>query len=183
MIDLIILSTLLSGPKHGYQLKHEAGLILGQEALHNNVVYPLLRRFANNKWVSRKAVPGERGQTRQQYALTSAGRAQLVAALRTFSEQDARSADAFRFRVGMFQLLEAGIRSQIMDARQEFLQARIAKLTSIKKNFELDKYAGEVTLQLRAQTQSELKWIAHLRRLEKSGKENAVKTNKARFSN
>ena len=66
MTDLIILSMLLPGPKHGYQLKHEAGMVFGQEALHNNLIYPLLRRFLKDGWVSKKEVPGERGQTRQQ---------------------------------------------------------------------------------------------------------------------
>jgi hypothetical protein len=45
MNDLIILATLLDGPKHGYQLKREAGFILGQGAMHNNLIYPMLRRF------------------------------------------------------------------------------------------------------------------------------------------
>ncbi|HWC19772.1 MAG TPA: PadR family transcriptional regulator, partial [Terriglobales bacterium] len=87
MTDLIILATLLSRPKHGYQIKHEAGMILGQGILHNNLVYPLLRRFMNDKLVSRRTVPGERGQTRHRYAITFLGRKQLVARLSAFSEQ------------------------------------------------------------------------------------------------
>src|SRR5215831_5703075 len=98
MTDLMILAMLLPGPKHGYQLKREAGIILGHDVLHNNLVYPLLRRFMNNKWVSRKAAPGQRGQTRQQYSLTTLGRRELLARLSSFTEQDANSADAFRLR-------------------------------------------------------------------------------------
>jgi len=117
MTDLIILSTLLPGPKHGYQLKHEAGIILGQGILHNNLVYPLLRRFMNNHWVRRRTVPGERGQMRHRYAITALGRKELLARLRAFSLQDARSSDGFRFRVGMFQLLDRGSRLRILEAR------------------------------------------------------------------
>jgi DNA-binding PadR family transcriptional regulator len=36
---------LLDGPKHGYQLKREAGFILGQGTTHNNLIYPLLPRL------------------------------------------------------------------------------------------------------------------------------------------
>ena len=68
-----MLSMMLGGPKYGYQLKREAGWIMGQ-ALHNNLVYPSLRRFLEEGWVSKKAVPGERGQTRQQYVLSAEGR-------------------------------------------------------------------------------------------------------------
>jgi DNA-binding PadR family transcriptional regulator len=43
MTDLILLATLLDGPKHGYELKKRAGLIFGQGmTIHNNLVYPLM---------------------------------------------------------------------------------------------------------------------------------------------
>jgi len=173
MTDLIILATLLPGPKHGYQIKHEAGLILGQGILHNNLVYPLLRRFMESKWVSRKAVPGKRGQTRQRYAITALGRKELVARLSSFSEQDARSEDGFRLRVGMFELLKPEVRGRILETRASFLRARIAHLTVIQTGFELDRYAREVTSQFCAETQSQLDWITHLHRLEKSRKDDS----------
>lgn len=173
MTDLIILAMLLPGPKHGYQLKREAGIILGQEAIHNNLVYPLLRRFRNNKWVSRKAVPGQRGQTRQQYSLTALGRKELLARLSSFTEQDARSEDAFRLRVSMFWLLQPEVRTRIMDARENSLRHRMAALANIETSFNLEGYAGEVTSRMRAETKSEIDWIAHLRRLERSRKDHS----------
>jgi len=59
------------------------------QALHNNLVYPSLRRFLEEGWVSEKAVPGDRGQTRQQYVLTAEGRGHLFERLSEFSEADA----------------------------------------------------------------------------------------------
>src|SRR5215470_8206903 len=135
MTDLLILAMLLPGPRHGYQLKHEAGIILGQAALHNNLVYPLLRRFMNNQWVSRKTVPGQRGQKRNQYSLTALGRKELIAKLSSFTEQDAGSADSFRLRVGLFWLLPVEVRGRIMDARERFLRGRIAHLANIQSSF------------------------------------------------
>jgi len=173
MFDLLMLAMLLPGPRHGYQLKHEAGIILGYDVLHNNLVYPLLRRFTKNKWVSRKTVPGQRGQTRHQYSLTASGRKALVARLSSFTEQDARSAEAFQLRVGLFRLLEPEVRGRILEAREKFLRARIATLTNIQASFPLDRYAGQVVSRLRAESESELDWIAHLRRLEKSRKEDS----------
>ena len=98
MTDLIILGMLFDGPQHGYRLKQNAGVIFGHGELHNNLVYPLLRRFMANKWVTKKTVPGERGQNRQQYAITALGRQRLVDRIREFSEQDARSKDHLRAR-------------------------------------------------------------------------------------
>jgi DNA-binding PadR family transcriptional regulator len=169
----MILAMLLPGPKHGYQLKREAGIILGHDVLHNNLVYPLLRRFMNNKWVSRKTVSGQRGQTRNQYSLTALGRKELQARLSSFSEQDARSTDAFRLRVGMFWLLSPEVRVRIMEAREKVLRARTEAIKNIQGSFSLDRYSGEVTNRVRAEAESELDWIAHLRRLEKSRKDDS----------
>ncbi len=167
MTDLIILATLLAGPKHGYSLQRQAGLILGQEKLHNNLVYPLLRRFMTKKWVSKKAVPGERGQVRQLYSITALGRKELITQLSTFTDQDARVADQFRFRVGMFQVIEPEARIRILDTRERYLRTRMQKLTAIQQNFDLDRFAGEVTGRFVAESQDELGWIAHLRRISK----------------
>ena len=173
MTDLMILAMLLPGPKHGYQLKREAGIILGQDSLHNNLVYPLLRRFMDNKWVNCKTVPGQRGQTRNQYSLTALGRKELLSRLSSFAEQDARSAEAFRLRVGLFWLLPREVRGRIMDAREEALRGRVAALTNTRQNFSLNRYADEVTARMRAEAESEIDWIAHLRRLEKSRKDDS----------
>ena len=167
MTDLVILATLLPGPQHGYHLKRQAGMILGQRALHNNLVYPLLRRFVTKKWVTKKTVPGERGQVRQQYALTLLGRKELVSRLSTFTDQDAHTADAFRLRVGMFQILDPETRLQILETREHFLKSRIEKLEAIQSNFDLDRYAGEVTSRFCDDSKSELQWIEHLRRISK----------------
>lgn len=167
MTDLIILATLLAGPKHGYSLKRQAGLILGQEKLHNNLVYPLLRRFMTKKWVNKKKVPGERGQTRQIYSLTALGRKELIQQLSTFTDQDARASDQFRFRVGMFQVIEPEARLRILDTRERYLNSRIEKISAILDNFDLDRYSGEVTSRFVTESRAELDWIAHLRRISK----------------
>ena len=122
MNDLLLLSMMLGGPKYGYQLKREAGWIMGQ-ALHNNLVYPTLRRFLEEGWVSKKAVPGERGQTRQRYVLTAEGRRYLFECLNKFSEGDASSDQSFNLRVGLFAALKPefdlaaqfGLRLQALD--------------------------------------------------------------------
>jgi len=167
MTDLLILATLLAGPKHGYALKRQAGMILGQETLHNNLVYPLLRRFVAKKWVNKKEVPGERGQTRQLYSLTALGRKELVSQLSTFTDQDARVSDQFRLRVGMFQILDPEARLRILDTRERYLNSRIEKLSAIEDNFDLDRFSGEVTGRFIAESRNELDWIAHLRRISK----------------
>ena len=165
MNDLIILATLLDGPKHGYRLKREAGFILGQGAMHNNLVYPLLRRFTAEGWVSKKTVPGERGQTRLQYAITALGRRELVARLSEFGESDASSFAGFITRVGMFEVLEAPVRARILKERERYLQDREEKLAKLRQSMDLGTYGGEVVRYLIEQIHSELGWIRRLHRL------------------
>lgn len=171
MNDLLLLCMMLDGPKYGYQLKRQAGWIMGQEALHNNLVYPLLRRFLDEKWVSKKAVPGDRGQTRQQYALTAEGRRTLFGRLNAFSETDARSEEAFHLRVGVFPELKAESRESILNLREGYLQRRDKKLVALQSNMDLGKFGAEIVRHMRTQIESDLDWIRHLRRVEKASQE------------
>ena len=166
MNDLLILSMMLDSPKYGYQLKREAGLIMGQ-ALHNNLVYPTLRRFLEEGWVSKKAVPGKRGQTRQQYALSAEGRRHLFERLSAFGESDAVSEDAFHLRVGLFPVLKPEVRESILGRREKWLQDRDQKLAALQDNMDLGKFGGEIVRHRRKQIEMELEWNRHLRRIAK----------------
>jgi DNA-binding PadR family transcriptional regulator len=167
MNDLIILALLFDAPKHGYQLKREAGFILGQKAMHNNLVYPLLRRFTQKRWITKKAVPGERGQTRQQYSLTSRGRQELLRRLAEYSDEEARSGRAFATRVGMFELLQPEARSRILEKRAAHLMEAEKQLATLKANMEIGVYGAEVVRFHSQQGQQELAWIERLRRMQK----------------
>ena len=166
MNDLIILATLFDGPKHGYQLKREAGFILGHGVMHNNLVYPLLRRFTSAGWVTKKSMPGERGQTRQQYAITALGRRELIARLSESSESDASSFSRFITRVGMFALIEEPVRTRVLQQRESYLQHREERLTAMRQNLDLGIYGGGVVRYLIEQIQSERAWIRRLGRIE-----------------
>ena len=136
--------------------------------MHNNLVYPLLRRFTSQGWVRKKAVPGKRGQTRQQYALTTKGRGQLIERLTEYSDQDARSPYAFSARVGMFELLRPETRLAILAKREMQVQAREKRLAILKANLNVGTYGGEVVRFFSEQAQAELAWIARLRRMQKN---------------
>lgn len=166
MNDLLLLSMMLGGPKYGYQLKREAGLVMGQ-SLHNNLVYPTLRRFLDEGWVSKKAVPGERGQTRQQYVLSAQGRRHLFERLSEFSAADSSSEGAFHLRVGLFPALKPEARENILQLREKWLQGRDQSLATLQANMELGKFGGEIVKYMRKQIEMELEWIRHLRRIAK----------------
>jgi DNA-binding PadR family transcriptional regulator len=167
MNELLLLAMMLDEPKYGYQLKREAGWITGQDTLHDNLVYPMLRRFLEKGWVSKKAVPGERGQTRQQYALTAAGKRYLFERQSEFSEADAASEEAFNLRVGLFEVLKPEVRETIISRREGYLQKRDEKLAALQRNIDLGKFGTEIVKHMRQQVVVEAQWVRHLRRLAK----------------
>jgi DNA-binding PadR family transcriptional regulator len=160
----MLLANLLGGPKHGYALKKQVGLISGQSEMHNNLVYPLLRRFVKSGWVSQRKGPGERGQTREIYALTKKGRQELLRRLSHFTSKEATSENAFHLRVGLFGLLEPVDRGRILAARDEWLAAREQRLARISGALDTGPWGGEVVHFLREQIRSERKWISRLKR-------------------
>jgi DNA-binding PadR family transcriptional regulator len=164
MSDLMLLANLLGGPKHGYALKKQVGLISGQSEMHNNLVYPLLRRFVKSGWVSQRKGPGERGQTREIYALTKKGRQELVQRLSHFTGKEAALENAFRLRVGLFIVLDTEVRSRILAERDEWLAAREQRLAGISSALDIGPWGGEVVHFLRDQIRSERKWISRLKR-------------------
>jgi DNA-binding PadR family transcriptional regulator len=110
-------------------------------------------------------VPGERGQTRLQYAITALGRRELVGRLSEFGESDASSFVRFITRVGMFEVLEAPVRVRILKQREQYLQEREDKLAGLRKSMDLGTYGREVVRYLIEQIHSELGWIRRLHRL------------------
>ena len=110
-------------------------------------------------------VAGERGQNRQQYAITPLGRRTLLERLRDFSQQDARSAEAFRARVGFFELLPPEDRERILGLREQVLRSRAAKLGNMRQAINLETYGNEVVDFMREQIAAELSWIRRLRRV------------------
>ena len=167
MNDLLMLALLLDGPQHGYALKKQAGLVSGQEVLHSNIVYPLLRRFVAQGWVTQRETGGERGQTRLMYALTAAGRRALHEGAARFTEADAKSEAAFRLRVGLFAILEQDARARILAARKAQLEREAAKYAAMEDRIEFDTFSGEVVRWIRDGIARELAWIGRLGRLSR----------------
>jgi DNA-binding PadR family transcriptional regulator len=164
MNDLLLLANLLDGPKHGYALKKQVGLISGQSEMHNNLVYPLLQRFVQNGWVSKRQTSGQRGQTREVYALTCKGKRELLQRLETFTEKQAASQNEFFLRAGLFMALGKPARERVLAERDRWLAAREEKLGRLDSAMDVGQWGGEVVRFLQEQTRAERKWISRLQR-------------------
>jgi DNA-binding PadR family transcriptional regulator len=164
MNDLLLLATLLDGPQHGYALKRRAGLISGQRDLHNNIVYPLLKKFVEAGWVGKRTAAGERGQTRELYALTRNGKTEIVRRLAEFGEKEACRSGEFRLRVGLFAILDSQTRKNILAQRDRWLTGHEEKLTRLGQKLRVGKWGGEVVKFMLKEICNERKWIAGVRK-------------------
>jgi DNA-binding PadR family transcriptional regulator len=162
MNDIIILSLLLEGPKHGYRLKQDAAMFAEQQQLHNNTIYPLLKRFLKSGWITQQQTGGQRGQTRLLYALTPAGKKALVDKLTDFSDADVTNPHAFRLRVGLFGLLDTPARERILRLRDDHLAARLDRVRQIAKAHIIGGWPATTMNHVLKELQLERKWIAQL---------------------
>lgn len=170
MRDLLILASLLPGPQYGYRLKKQGGLILGDEELHNNVVYPVLHKAEKQKWITRKVVPGRRGQKRIQYALTSLGKEELIRRVSSFTGREAANDEAFYLRVGLFPILSPGVRRNVLQARELVVSKLEQRFGALRSELDPPGFGREVLAFLQARTRQELAWIKRLRGLRERSK-------------
>lgn len=76
--ELLILSSLAEGPKHGYGMMQDIAVFAGVE-LGPGTLYSAITRLVENRWI---APQGDRGRQRH-YALTAIGVAHLRDQLQT----------------------------------------------------------------------------------------------------
>jgi DNA-binding PadR family transcriptional regulator len=164
MNDLVLLTALLRGPAYGYALKQTAGLIFGSGVAHNNVVYPLLKKFVKSDWVAQSIVPGNRGQERKQYRITEAGRKYLIEQIANFGDREAANDGAFLLRVALFDLVPKTKREEMIAARKSFLLSRVEELSALRKSGRPRSFGAVALERAEAVVQGELQWIESLQR-------------------
>jgi PadR family transcriptional regulator, regulatory protein PadR len=79
-LGLMVLKTLEAlGPLHGYRIARRIEQISGNQlALNQGTLYPALLKLEQAGWISSKWTASETGRRVKAYALTRAGRKQLV---------------------------------------------------------------------------------------------------------
>jgi len=165
MNDLLVLANLLPGPRHGYALKKQASLVTGRGEMHNNLIYPLLRRFQEKSWITKRAAPGQRGQTRSMYTLTKKGKQELLRRLGQFSQKEAASENNFRLRVGLFDFLDPETRQRILSERDAWLTSRQERVARLSTALNAGRWGGEVLSFLAQQIRMERNWISRMKRI------------------
>lgn len=130
--------------------------------MHNNVVYPSLKRFVRNGWVKQSNVPGDRGQQRKQYSITPAGRKYLLEQLASFGDREAGEDRAFLLRVAFFGILPKEKCQAILAARKSFLTSRAGELSELGGMVTSGSFWAVALDRVRIVVEGELRWIRQL---------------------
>jgi len=78
-LDLLILQTLIFGPRHGHAIATAIKHTSEQELLvEHGALYPALQRLEERRWISGKWGVSSNNRRARFYALTALGRKQLV---------------------------------------------------------------------------------------------------------
>lgn len=161
-IDVLILSHLAVGPMHGYELKRRVSATTAF-TLHNNALYPALRRFEEAGAVTKTAVPQDGRPPRHVYELTDVGRELLHDMLAELPPELAGSEEEFLTRLGMFDELTPDERRGVLAARSAALDARHAHLTDLAERAERSsgnrRWGGLVVRALLQRVDAERSWL------------------------
>jgi DNA-binding PadR family transcriptional regulator len=165
-IEIVILRRLRSGPAHGYELRKRVEQTTGF-VLHNNSLYPALRRFEEAGAVTKTAEPQPGRPPRLVYTLTDVGHELLHDMLADLPADQAADDSEFMARLGQFSLLNSAERAVVLASRTRAVQQLLAHTQTMH---DLAEHSGErwavlVTTELIRRYTSELAWLAELTEL------------------
>ncbi len=167
-IEILILRRLHSGPAHGYELRKRVEETTGF-VLHNNSLYPALRRFEEAGAVTKAAEPQEGRPPRLVYTLTDVGRDLLHDMLAELPAEQAGQPEEFMARLGQFTLLNPADRAGVLASRARAVRAQLAHYEVMHK-LAVDHgepWGARATAELIRRHQQELAWLAELGELAK----------------
>ena len=162
-IEILILRRLRAGPAHGYELRKRVEQTTGI-VLHNNSLYPALRRFEEAGAVTKTAEPQPGRPPRLVYTLTAVGHELLHDMLADLPPDQAADPGEFMARLGQFSLISYSERAVVLAARTQAVREQLAHLETMRHLAkETGEYWGAITTrELIRRHRQELTWLADL---------------------
>jgi len=165
-IEILILRRLRGGPAHGYELRKRVEQTTGV-VLHNNSLYPALKRFEEAGAVTKATEPQPGRPPRLVYTLTEVGHELLHDMLADLPADQAADPTEFTARLGQFSLLTSAERSRVLAARTRAVHAGLTHLETMQDlaTAHGERWGAIVTTELIRRHQQELTWLADLAEL------------------
>ncbi|MGO4274836.1 PadR family transcriptional regulator, partial [Paenibacillus sp. TAF58] len=164
--DILILGQLLSGPKHGYEIKKNVQEALGESfEINNNLLYPALRRFLEMGAITKKVEKTEGKPDRHVYLLTIAGEEIFNELIRDFPRKVAANPMEFLVRVALFERVEPDVQLDILRNRMAVLEEELEHHRKFDEVHSENRFAAEVIHFRIKQTEHEWAWLKELMRI------------------
>jgi DNA-binding PadR family transcriptional regulator len=165
-VEILILRRLRSGPAHGYELRKRVEQTTGF-VLHNNSLYPALRRFEEAGAVTKTAEPQEGRPPRLVYTLTEVGHDLLHDMLAELPPEQAADEAEFLARLGQFSLLSFSERATVLAARTRAVRDQLAHYQTMQDLAisHGERWGALATGELIRRAEQELAWLAELGQL------------------
>ena len=162
-IEILILRRLRSGPAHGYELRKRVEQTTGV-VLHNNSLYPALKRFEEAGAVTKTAQPQDGRPPRLVYALTDVGEDLLHDLLAELPLDQAADETEFLARLGQFSLLSSAERAVVLAARTRAVQTQLAHYNTMRALAAEhgERWGALATAELIRRHEHELAWLEEL---------------------
>ena len=162
-VEILILRRLRSGPAHGYELRKRVEETTGF-VLHNNSLYPALRRFEEAGAVTKTAVPQQGRPPRLVYTLTEVGQELLHDMLADLPDEQAADPNEFMARLGQFSLLNSTERATVLASRTRAVRHQLAHFQVMRDlaTAHGERWGALVTGELIRRHEQELAWLAGL---------------------
>jgi DNA-binding PadR family transcriptional regulator len=132
--------------------------------LHNNSLYPALRRFEEAGAVTKIAEPQEGRPPRLVYTMTDVGRNLLQDMLADLPAEQAGQPEEFLARLGQFTLLNPAERAGVLASRTRAVRGQLAHYQAMHKlaTDHGDPWGARATAELIRRHEQELAWLAEL---------------------
>src|SRR5580658_3368200 len=130
-IEILILRHLRGGPAHGYELRKRVEETTGV-TLHNNSLYPALKRFEEAGAVTKTAQSQPGRPARLSYTLTDTGHELLHDLIADFPADQAADDGEFVARLGQFSLITTSERAVVLATRQAAVSNRLAHYRTMR---------------------------------------------------
>lgn len=162
-IELLILIQIEMAPKYGYEIKKEIQKDIGYLTdVNHNMLYPTLRRFTEQGFITKKTNEQEGRPNQHVYEITEAGKTKITDLINAFSEKHAKHQIEFLIRVSLFQRISEENQLRILNMRKKELESLWSDLKK-REDKHLDDLYRQAVLQVSiSQVRGELVWINEL---------------------
>jgi DNA-binding PadR family transcriptional regulator len=162
-VEILILRRLRGGPVHGYELRKRVEETTGV-VLHNNSLYPALKRFEEAGAVTKTPEVQEGRPPRLVYTLTEVGRELLHDMIADLPPEEAADDGEFMARLGQFSLITPSEQAGVLDARGAAVRARLGHLRAMRDlaTEHGERWGALVAAELVRRDEQELDWLAAL---------------------